>query len=190
MSAQADIDDPVEAQLARLAALDLAAVDEVHGRLMAAEDGAAVADLGRTYQRLARSLRQTLALNARLKRERERALREAAENPRPSKPPGGVAIARRIREVRQAMHRIIWNEYEREPETFDDDVYESLAHDMEMTVTRECMTASFCDEPLDDHIARLCLSLELPAELAETWRDLPDPPDEIPDSPADPEDSS
>jgi hypothetical protein len=40
------------------------------------------------------------------------------------------------------------------------------------------MSDSFCDEPLDDHVARLCLELELPPEAAETWRDLPDPPDD------------
>ena len=176
MSAPADIDDPFEAQLARLAALDLSAVEKVHARLMAAEDDGAVADLGRTYQRLARSLRQTLALKARLKREREQAERLAATQPLPPPKPGGVAVAKRLREVRQAMHRILWNEHEREPETCDWDEYEQLVYEMETTVTDELMRDSFCVEPLDDHVARLCLELGLSPEAAETWRDLPDPP--------------
>ncbi|WP_430422847.1 hypothetical protein [Phenylobacterium sp.] len=69
--------------LARLAERDLAAVERTHDKLMAAEDAAEIAELGRTYTRMARSLRQTLALKARLAREREAA---AVKRPRPPEP--------------------------------------------------------------------------------------------------------
>jgi hypothetical protein len=60
-----------EEMLARLAELDLAAAEKAHARLMAAEDAAEIAELGRTYQRMSRSLRQTLALKAKLARDGE-----------------------------------------------------------------------------------------------------------------------
>ncbi|WP_068877307.1 hypothetical protein [Phenylobacterium sp. CCH9-H3] len=60
-----------EAMLGQLAELDLAAAEKVHARLMAAEDADEIDRFGRTYHRLTRSLRQTLALKARLARERE-----------------------------------------------------------------------------------------------------------------------
>ncbi|MBL8773447.1 MAG: hypothetical protein JNK30_18830 [Phenylobacterium sp.] len=73
-AAPPDID--IEAALARIAACDLAGAEEAHARMMAAESAAEFSDLGRTYQRLARSLRQSLALKARLAREAEAAARE------------------------------------------------------------------------------------------------------------------
>lgn len=163
MSDPATLSD--EQMLARLAACDLSAAERVHGRLMAAEAVAEIAELGRTYQRIARSLRQTLALKARFKREREQGTKDAA----PARP-GGVAVARRIRELRAAVRRVIWNEVEAEDAPED---YEDALEDM---ITRECLSDDFCAEPLDDHVARLCLSLGLSVEGAEGWRNLPDPP--------------
>jgi len=164
--------DRDEEMLARLAEFDLAAAERVHGRLMAAEEASEIAELGRTYQRIARSLRQTLALKAKLKREREAAAKDAPKSaPTPS---GGVAVARRLREVRQAVTRVIWNEVEREDAPFCEESLEELIAD-------EMRGDGFCAEPLDDHVARLCLMLDLSTQGAERWRDLPDPPDDPPD---------
>jgi len=109
MSASADIADRDEQMLARLAELDLAAAERAHVRLMTAEDAHEIADLGRTYQRLARSLRQTLALKVKLKREREQAQKDPQVTPAK---PSGMAIARRIGELRDGVLRVIWNEAE------------------------------------------------------------------------------
>jgi hypothetical protein len=57
--------------LERLAELDLALAERVHARAMAAEDVGEIERLGRTYQRIARSVRQSLMAKARLVRERE-----------------------------------------------------------------------------------------------------------------------
>ena len=165
MPFDADIPDLDEQMLARLAQLDLAAAERVQGRLMAAEGADEVSDLGRTYQRMARSLRQTLALKARLTREREQGAKDA-----PPAKPGGVAVARRIRELRQGVLRVIWTE----SETEKDAGYAEEA--MEDLVAHECLGDSFCAEPLDDHIARVCMMLDLPSQAAERWRELPDPP--------------
>ena len=79
MSVPADIPAELsdEAMLSRLAACDFSAAEKVHAKLMAAEEASEIAELGRAYQRFARSLRQTLALKARLKREAAQAEREA-----------------------------------------------------------------------------------------------------------------
>ncbi|MDB5423207.1 MAG: hypothetical protein JWQ29_623 [Phenylobacterium sp.] len=165
MSIEPDIADLEEQMLSRLAQLDLTAAERVHGRLMVAEAAADVADLGRTYQRVARSLRQTLALKAQLKRAREQGLKDA-----PPARPGGVAVARRIRELRLAVLRVIWNEAE------GDDFANFGEEELEQLIAEECLRDSFCAEPLDDHIARVCMALGLSSEAAEAWRDLPDPP--------------
>ena len=67
MSVPADIPAELsdEAMLSRLAACDFSAAEKVHAKLMAAEEASEIAELGRAYQRFARSLRQTLALNQR-----------------------------------------------------------------------------------------------------------------------------
>ena len=158
MSVAAEISD--EEMLARLAACDLSAAERVHARLMAAEAASEVAELGRTYQRIARSLRQTLALKARLKREQAQAAKDT-----PSTPPGGLAVARRVREVRDAVLRVIWDEAEgQEAQDYEDALEGRLAV--------ECLGDGFCRETLDDHVARICLSLDLSPEGAEGWRAL------------------
>lgn len=81
MSAPADsaaAPDRAEQMLARLAELDMAAAERAHERFMAAEEGPASAEAGRTYRTMAHSLRQTLALKAKLEREHEVAARERA----------------------------------------------------------------------------------------------------------------
>jgi hypothetical protein len=169
-----------EEMLARLAEFDLAAAERVHGRLMAAEEAGEIAELGRTYQRIARSLRQTLALKAKLKRDREAAAREPAAKARP----GGVAVARRLRELRQALARIVWDEAE------DADHATDLEEEAQDLVTREMLGGAFCAEPLDDHVARLCLELGLSPQAAETWRDLPDPPEGAADPTDEPDEAA
>ena len=142
--------DRDEEMLARLAEFDLSAAERVHGRLMAAEAAGEIAELGRTYQRIARSLRQTLALKARLKRERAQAQPASAGGATAGKP-GGVAVARRIRELRAAVTRVIWNEPESEIEAEDHSEY-ALA---ELITTRgTCATTPSAPKRLDDHVAR------------------------------------
>jgi hypothetical protein len=170
MSHGPDPDDRDAQIMARLAELDLSAAERVHAKLMIAEAPAEVAELGRTYQRMARSLRQTLALKAQMKRERERDREQAAREPSPPKKPGGAAVAQRIRELRDGVRRVIWDEAE-DAETRDWDL-EAL----DETITYEMQKDEVCAESIDDHVARICLELGLAAERIARWRDLPDPP--------------
>jgi hypothetical protein len=104
---------------------------------------------------------------------------------------GRAAIARRMQELRTALTRLAWDEAER-PETEPDDAapdgvvvragepdYETFAgiHDeIDGLVTAECLRDSFCDAPLDDHVARVGSYLGFLPEAIARWRDLSDPP--------------
>jgi|GEM_PF-2625255 len=65
--------------LDRLAELDLMLAERVHAKAMAAEYVDEINSLSRSYQRLARSVRQSLLAKARLVREREAAARRRRE---------------------------------------------------------------------------------------------------------------
>src|SRR4051794_32581028 len=112
-----------EAQgLCELAQHDLALARDFARRAQAADDADEANRLARSYQRAARSYRQTLALKARLQRALAAAARVQATTPRPK--PGGAAVARRIGELRTALTRLAWDEAERpedeRPETESD----------------------------------------------------------------------
>jgi hypothetical protein len=175
-----------EAQgLAELAQHDLAMARDFARRAQAAEDADEANRLARSYQRAARSYRQTLALKARLKRDLAQAAAAAAQaeaaTPRPK--PGGAAIARRIGEMRTALLRLAWDEAERpeapETERPDDEIVADIFHerrmDVEGIVCEACLQDGFCDEPLDDHVARLAMDLGFEPAAIARWRDLPDP---------------
>jgi hypothetical protein len=179
--------DPAEAMLAALAGLDLSLARHVHACAMATEDPAEVADLAKAYQRISRCVRQSLALHARLKRDRERDARDHPPPPAPP-PPKPARDAHRIAERREALRapvqRVVWSEYEHSEDEDEAGYYFDL---LEQRLAYGVRDNSFglvaCDgdwvvEPLDDHIVRLCDSLDLPEVAARAWRELPDPPPE------------
>ena len=170
--------DRDEEMLARLAEFDLAAAERVHGRLMAADEVSEIAELGRTYQRVARSLRQTLALKAKLKADREAVARTLAQTAQ-ARPPAASAVARRNRELHEAVSRVIWSEAE------SPDAATFLEEMLDDVLTQEMLDEAFCDAPLDNHVARLCADLDLSPAAAERWRDLPEPSEAEDEAPPD-----
>jgi hypothetical protein len=132
---------------------------------MAAEDPEAVGGLARSFQRIARSLRQTLALKARLKRERTR---EARENPPPAPPRDEARIQARLDEVRAAVQRVIWHEQEGERADYLHDL-------LDERLPRLARDNAIGHRPLDDDIAAICADFGLTTRGAAAWRDLPDP---------------
>jgi len=156
MTDATDIVDREAQMLGRLAELDLAAAERVHARLMATEDAGEIADLGRTYQRIARSLRQTLALKARLAHEQ-------AGRARIDRGPRNETTAQaRKAEVREAVSRVVWDEYER-------DEAEAILQEFEDLLPLAAAEESFLTAPLPVVVARLCALLEVP------WRAPPPP---------------
>lgn len=187
-----DITEEEAQGLAELARHDLAMARSFAARAQAAEDADEANDLARSYQRAARSYRQTLALKVRLKRELAAAAQAQSSIPRPK--PGGAAVARRIGELRKALLRLAWDEAER-AETETDDAAPDAADAVETfgywedevggIVAEACLKDDFCDAPLEDHVARLALDLGFSPEAIARWPDLPDPPKSVLNSDAD-----
>src|SRR6185312_4777315 len=107
------------AGLSELAALDLVMAREFAARAQAAEDPQVANDLARSYQRVARSYRQSLALKVRLQREIVRAEHEAP--PPPPIPRDAARIAERVEALRGPVQRVIWAEHEPADPPEDDD---------------------------------------------------------------------
>jgi len=176
-----DITEEDAAGLAEIARHDLELARDFARRALAAEDNDEANRLARSYQRAARSYRQTLAVKARLKRDLAAAARVQADLPKPR--PGGAAVARRIGELRTALLRLSWDEAER-VETDGgaadlDAACEEFAcrrEDVELLITQACLKPDFSEAPLDDDVARLALELAMPPEAIARWRELPDPP--------------
>ena len=179
--------DPAEAMLAELAGLDLSLARHVHACAVATDDPGEVADLARAYQRIARSVRQSLALHAKLKREREAIARENPPPP-PAPPPKPMRDAARIAErkaaIRPAAQRVVWAEYEDAEDEdlasyYFDLIEERLElHGRDNAFGLKANGPAWDLEPLEDHIVRFCADMGLPEQAARAWRDLPDPPPE------------
>ena len=156
-----------------LAALDLAMARDFAARARVAQDPDTANALARTYQRMGRSYRQSLALKAWLARE----IAQADREPPPPAPRDEARIEARIAEVRRPVRRVIWAEHE--PAEAADPLDDLSAEVFELLDARLDILARdnrFGLEPLDAHVVSLCRSLGLDVSLARGWRDLPDPP--------------
>ena len=122
-----------DAVLREIAAMDLALARRLYGQAMAEPDAEKAADITRAYNRVTRSLRQSIALRARLAQGWENhhvyhgrrvdlspatPFHTPAE-PAPTQPSASILVARaeakrRRSLLQQAMQRIVWNERETE----------------------------------------------------------------------------
>ncbi|WP_337188920.1 hypothetical protein [Phenylobacterium sp.] len=183
MSEGPDIDVVSLATLDRLAALDLSAAEKAHGALMAAE-AKDIPELSRAYRGLARSLRQTLALKDRLRRQR-------AERSESRPDPDRLARAERLDvladAVRDAAQDAGYDPAEREDvaERFHDEAWDWIER------------PDFLDEDLGAQIrrARTLMDLDdedtgdgsgddlIEGEAREVFRPEPQPPQAAPPEP-------
>ncbi|HEY0436228.1 MAG TPA: hypothetical protein VGC92_06280, partial [Phenylobacterium sp.] len=110
------------------------------------------------FHRAARSVRQCLALEARLVRDAARFEHEAQERATRRADNG---IERRRQHVRTAVARLIWTEADR-PEN----EAEGLESELDDLLELERFSEAFLDHPVEVHIARLCreLGVEPPGE--------------------------
>jgi hypothetical protein len=158
-SATPRADDHDEVVLAGLADLDLLLVRKVHAKAMAAEMPADIADLARTYQRISRSLRQNLALKAKLRRER---LADAGHKPPPAAShldADRMARAHRFDEIAQAVLTTARSE------GLEDAECEAAFERFQAEAWDWTEKPDFMEEPLTDLIDR-ALDLVLPEEDA------------------------
>jgi hypothetical protein len=155
--------DRDDAMLARLAEMDLSLAEKLHAAAMASEKSEETADLARVYQKVARSLRQSIALKHRIKRDVAQASRGA-----PS-PQHQARVENRITMVRRAVTRVIFTETEGEAADW---LCSLLEERIDLRIRQ---TAGVDISTLDETVTEVCEDLNLPRETAERWRDLPDP---------------
>jgi hypothetical protein len=159
------------AYLERLAELDMAAVEKAHGALMAAEAPAEVAEMSRAYHRLARSLRQTLALTEKLARDRAQDARQAATDAETEA--SRLRIADDLKDERtdkicKAVARIAWDEAET-PDHFEPQLkvlYAAVTHILDQP--------DFETVDLDQQVDEICQVAGLRPRWGR-WRLLPEP---------------
>lgn len=170
--------DPVEMaerhgrHLAELAELGMALARDVQARALAAEDAAAAADLGRTFHTVARTIRQSVALEARLERDRARQAREdQVQAVRETE----TRLRVRKDQIRSAVERLIWNEAE-------DDEADDLIERLDDLLDTDERRGHLTDGDVEAHIARARHVLGLsapdpspPADAAPTDRPAPSP---------------
>ena len=165
--------DPVQVALARLAELDLSLAEHVHAQALATTDADEINGLGRTYQRVARSLRQTLALKAKLAREdREAVARQSSFTSFRDRRSSAPATPAKGYELADAVTRVIWDEAEPEER-------EVLLDKLGDRIRDYIDAPGFTTRPIDDDVVRLAVELGLSPVVAAGWRQLPElPPEE------------
>jgi alkanesulfonate monooxygenase SsuD/methylene tetrahydromethanopterin reductase-like flavin-dependent oxidoreductase (luciferase family) len=162
MSSASDMAERHGRILAELSELGLGLARELQGRALAAETPEAAADLADAFHRISRSVRQTLALEAKLERERRRRAQEDEIEELRQRP---QRAERRANEVRKSVERLIWTEAENE------ECAEELLADLEDYLTWDMVSDTFLTEPLDVYVARVCKELG----ICRTWQGGPPP---------------
>ncbi|MDB5452187.1 MAG: hypothetical protein JWO33_765 [Caulobacteraceae bacterium] len=155
MATPEDIRQRHDRILAELAAINLAAARDLQGRMAQADDMTAAA-LSLALQRTSRSIRQTLALEAKLARDRTLALRDD-EKFEARKTDERLTI--RKARLQSAVERLIWTEA-------DGDEVHSLIFDLENHLDEAILDDAFEATPLETHIQRLCEALGLNPPLS------------------------
>ena len=139
--------------LAELAELGLSLARVAHERALAAETPEATSELALAFHRISRSVRQTLALEAKLERDRAHQDREVrAEAARQHE----NGVARRKNQVRMAVERSVWNEAEGAEA-------ERLIDELDDLLEEEALSDSFTADPVEAHIERIRADLGLAA---------------------------
>ena len=194
MDASCDIPELPEddAVLREIAAMDLALARRLYGQAMAEPDAEKAADITRAYNRVTRSLRQSIALRARLAQGWENhhvyhgrradvapatPFRTRAE-PAPTRPAASILVARAEAERRrnilqQAIQRIVWNE--RETERLDRPQAARLRDRIADEVLGGPADPAFAGSPVERLVAAVCRRYGL--RYNPDWETLPQPPD-------------
>jgi hypothetical protein len=149
MSNAGDITD--EAGLNLLAQAELRLALGFAARAEAAEDAEVANGLARSYQRLARSYRQTLALKARLRRDLKHEAREDRADQRREQE---RAVQVRKAQVHAVVRGLIWSEAERAE-------CERLEDELDQLLDLDAVADDFARTGVQAHVARLRQELRL-----------------------------
>jgi hypothetical protein len=146
MSSPAEMAERQGRMLAELAELGLTLARELQARALAAETPAETAQLAEAFHRISRSVRQSLALEAKLQRE---AVRDARDQRETEARETEVRRAARKAQLKKRVEQLIWDEVE------EAEVAGDMARDVADFVEREAESESFLDEPVEAQIARI-----------------------------------
>jgi hypothetical protein len=156
--------------LAELAELGLTLARALHEKALAAETPQEACELGLAFHRISRSVRQTLALEARLERERLRLAREAREERHAAERQRQDGLPQRKARVRAAVERLIYTEA-------DETEIEALLEELEPCLAAAALTDDFVLGPVQAQVDRICADLGLaPAVGMEPAAPAWDPP--------------
>jgi hypothetical protein len=152
--------------LAELTELGLSLARDLHACALAEPDPSTKAETALAFHRVSRSVRQSMALEARLKRDLMRDDREArAEAVQAAE----TLVRTRKAQVRAAVERLIWTEAENDEEA------ERLVDELGEHLDEAALHQGFADDPVEVHVARLRAELGLSSEAADAgpppiWR--------------------
>jgi hypothetical protein len=142
--------------LQELAEIGMALARAVRTRALAAKDPAAAVDLGLSFSRIARAVRQTVALEAKLDQDRQAAASERAE--------------RRARDARQQADRHkakIRGLVERAIDSeASGEAAEDLLSDLDERLEDADDLAGFADRPVAEIVQHICRQLDVTPPLA------------------------
>lgn len=138
--------------LAQLAEAGLASALDLQDRLLAAKTAAEAAQLAQAYAHVARAVRMSIALEAKLERQVALAEREAA---REAAQVRAEQVERRCARVQVAVERACWDQ------VADDLEAERLADEVEERVDALRDEADILEGPIEAQIERLTLALGL-----------------------------
>ena len=126
-------------RLDELADLGMSLARDLHASALASEDPKVKADLAHAFDRIARSVRMSLALKAKLERDAGRDHHQAHK----------ATVERRKAQVRHTLERLLWTETESEDLELDDALDHAALED------------DFASAPIEEIITRIKIDLGL-----------------------------
>lgn len=168
-----------DAVLRRVQELSLHLAEDLAQAALAADDADEKARLASAFHKITRGLRQSVALEARLVREADRAAREGEAREEARRV---ACVDARKGRLRTAGLRFVWDEADAEDcDDGDGDGAgsEDIVLELEDWIDRACEDEGFLAEPFADQLDRLRADLGFTAPAA----DLPDPAPPEPDPP-------
>jgi hypothetical protein len=160
MTEQAARAERQSAMLGELAELGLSLARDLQRRALEAEAPEQAASLADAFHRVARSVRQSLALEARLGRE---AKRDAEDDRIVSEGEHRAAVQRRKAVLTEALERIVWTECEA-------DEAEDRSRYLGIYIESEVGRAGFAEDTVEALVRRICQAMDLRHDL---FADLP-----------------
>ena len=172
MDSDAEMMQRHAALLARFAGQAASLAEDLHACALSAETRQEKEGYALSFQRMGRALRQTLALEAKLRKDAAREARGAEEHQAARK---AEAVSSRRNAVKAEVTRLIWTEAERDTEARD-----HLELDLEERLFLEAAAETFLDQPIETVIERLAqdLGLTLPSQQSRqsSWPGSSRPP--------------